>query len=125
MQVLVRARVGLYEPRGEYQLHRRAPRGGRRRRAPRRFEELKPKLAAEGLFDAARKRALPAVAAPDRRRHLADRRGASRTSCNVLRRRFPAIAVLIYPVPVQGAGAAREIVATLELADRRARGATC
>ena len=60
MQVLMRARVGLYEARGEFQLvvdHLEEAGEGELRR---RFEALKQKLAAEGLFDAARKRALPA-----------------------------------------------------------------
>ncbi len=108
MQVLVRARVSLYEPRGDYQLlaeHlEEAGEGALRRR----FEELKARLQAEGLFDAALKRGLPAL--PRRIAVVTSPSGAAvRDIVNVLRRRFPSVPVLIYPVPVQGAGAAREI----------------
>src|SRR5688572_16965367 len=118
LQVLLRARVGLYEARGEFQLvvdHLEdAGEGGLRRR----FEALKLKLAAEGLFDAARKRALPRF--PGRIGIVTSATGAAlRDVLHVLRRRFPAVPVLLYPVPVQGAGAAREIAAILALVDLR------
>ena len=119
MQVLLRARVGLYEPRGDYQLiidHLEEAGEGELRR---RFEALKLKLAAEGLFDSARKRAPPRL--PRRIGVVTSPSGAAlRDVLQVLRRRFPAIPVLLYPVPVQGAMAAREIAAALDLADRRA-----
>ena len=119
MQALLRARVGLYEPRGDFQLivdHlEEAGEGALRRR----FEALKLALAAEGLFDAARKRAPPRL--PRRIGVVTSPSGAAlRDVLQVLRRRFPAIPVLIYPVPVQGASAARDIAETLALADRRA-----
>lgn len=119
MQALLRARVGLYEPRGDFQLivdHlEEAGEGALRRR----FEALKLALAAEGLFDAARKRSPPRL--PRRIGVVTSQSGAAlRDVLNVLRRRFPAIPVLVYPVPVQGASAAREIAETLALADRRA-----
>jgi exodeoxyribonuclease VII large subunit len=119
LHVLLRARVGLYEPRGDFQLivdHlEEAGEGALRRR----FEALKLALAAEGLFDAARKRPLPRL--PRRIGVVTSPSGAAlRDVLQVLRRRFPAIPVLIYPVPVQGASAAREIAETLALADRRA-----
>ena len=119
MQVLLRARVGLYEPRGDFQLvvdHLEEAGEGELRR---RFEALKLRLAAEGLFDAARKRPPPRF--PRRIGVVTSPTGAAlRDVLQVLRRRFPAIPVLIYPAPVQGAGAAREIAAALEEADRRA-----
>ena len=119
MQVLLRARVGLYEPRGDFQLivdHlEEAGEGALRRR----FEALKLALAAEGLFDAARKRAPPRL--PRRIGVVTSPTGAAlRDVLQVLRRRFPAIPVLVYPVPVQGASAAREIAEMLAIADRRA-----
>ena len=118
MQVLLRARVGLYEARGEFQLvadHLEEAGEGELRR---RFEALKQKLAAEGLFDAARKRALPRF--PRRVGIVTSATGAAlRDVLNVLRRRCCGVALLVYPVPVQGAGAAREIAAMLALADRR------
>jgi exodeoxyribonuclease VII large subunit len=118
-QVLVRARASVYEARGEYQLIvdyvEEAGEGVLRRR----FEELKRRLAAEGLFDAARKRALPTL--PRRIGVITSPTGAAlRDVLIALRRRFPATAVLIYPTQVQGAGAAEEIARTLALADRRA-----
>ena len=118
-QILVRARASLYEARGEYQLIidyvEEAGEGVLRRR----FEELKRRLAAEGLFDAARKIALPKL--PRRIGVITSPTGAAlRDVLIALHRRFPATAVLIYPTPVQGVGAAEEIARTLALADRRA-----
>jgi exodeoxyribonuclease VII large subunit len=118
-KVLVRARIGLYEPRGEYQLivdHMEDAGLGALRRQ---FEELSAKLRLEGLFAAERKRSLPGL--PRRIGVITSPTGAAvRDILHVLARRFPAAAVLIYPVPVQGAAAAAEIVAALELAGRRA-----
>jgi len=118
-QVLVRARASVYEARGEYQLIvdyvEEAGEGALRRR----FEELKRRLAAEGLFETARKRAIPAM--PRRIGVVTSPTGAAlRDVLIALKRRFPATAVLIYPTAVQGAGAAEEIARTLQLADRRA-----
>jgi exodeoxyribonuclease VII large subunit len=118
LHVLVRARVGFYEPRGEFQLVvdyvEEAGEGLLRRR----FEALKRRLAAEGLFDAERKRALPRV--PRRIGVVTSPTGAAiRDVLTALRRRFPTVDVLVYPTSVQGAGAAAEIKRTLELADRR------
>ena len=119
MQVLLRARVGLYEARGDYQLvvdHLEEAGEGELRR---RFEALKLRLAAEGLFDAARKRVPPRF--PRRIGVVTSATGAAlRDVLHVLARRCPVVPVLIYPVPVQGAGAAREIAAALALADARA-----
>jgi exodeoxyribonuclease VII large subunit len=118
MQVLLRARVGLYEARGEFQLvvdHLEEAGEGELRR---RFEALKQKLAAEGLFDAVRKRAPPRF--PRRIGIVTSPTGAAlRDVLHVLKRRSPGLPVFVYPVPVQGAGAAREIAAMLALADRR------
>ncbi len=108
MQVLARARVGLYEPRGDYQLiveHLEEAGDGLLRRA---YEELKQRLAAEGLFDPARNKPLPPL--PARIGVITSPTGAAiRDILTVLRRRFPAIPVLIYPVPVQGTAAAPQI----------------
>ena len=117
-QVVLRARLTLYEPRGDLQLiveHLEPSGEGELRRA---FEQLKARLQSEGLFDAARKRPLPVL--PRRIGVVTSPGGAAlRDILHVLRRRFPALPVLIYPVPVQGAGAAAEIAAALRLADRR------
>jgi exodeoxyribonuclease VII large subunit len=118
-QVLVRARVGLYEGRGDFQLiveHMEAAGEGALRLQ---FEHLKHKLAAEGLFDEARKRALPSI--PRQVGLVTSSTGAAvRDLLTVLARRFPALPVLIYPAQVQGQGAAEELVAALDLANERA-----
>jgi exodeoxyribonuclease VII large subunit len=118
MHVLVRARVTLYEGRGEFQLviHFLEEAGeGALRRA---FEVLKARLAAEGLFDPARKRAPPAL--PRRIGVITSPTGAAiRDILSTLGRRFPAIPVLIYPVAVQGEAAPAQIAAALALAAER------
>lgn len=119
MHVMLRARVSLYEARGEFQLiadHlEEAGEGALRRR----LEELKARLAAEGLFDAARKRPLPPL--PRRIGVVTSPTGAAiRDILKVLGRRFPAIPVLIYPVPVQGAGAGDRIAGAIRLAGEHA-----
>lgn len=117
-KVLVRARIGLYEPRGEYQLivdHLEDAGLGALRRQ---YEELLAKLGAEGLFDVARKRPLPLL--PRRIGLITSPTGAAvRDILHVLARRFAAVPVLVYPVSVQGAQAAGEIIAALELAAHR------
>src|SRR5271156_2180535 len=117
-KVLVRARIGLYEPRGEYQLVIDHMEDSGLGALKRQFEELAAKLAAEGLFAPERKRPLPAL--PKRIGVIPSPTGAAiRDILHVLARRFAAVPVLIYPVPVQGAQAAGEIIAALELAARR------
>jgi exodeoxyribonuclease VII large subunit len=119
MQVLARARVSLYEARGDYQLiveNLEEAGDGALRRA---FEQLKQRLLAEGLFDAARKRPLPAL--PRRIGVITSPTGAAiHDVLTVLRRRFPAIPVLVYPVPVQGKAAAPEIARMIRRASERA-----
>lgn len=115
LRVLARGRLTLYEARGDYQLvldHMEDAGEGALRRA---FEELKAKLAAEGLFDAQRKRPLPAFV---RRLGVVTSPGgaAVRDVLSVLARRFALIDVEILPVPVQGATAAAQIVTMLRRA---------
>lgn len=118
-QVIARAKVGLYEPRGDYQLiveHLEESGVGALRRE---FERLKEKLAAEGLFATELKRPLPAV--PRRVGVITSPSGAAvRDIVHVLGRRFPAADVRIYPTPVQGAAAVPGILAALALAVQRA-----
>jgi len=118
IKVLVRAHVGLYETRGEFQLsvdHMEPSGSGELQRA---FEILKKQLAAEGLFDPQRKRDLPKY--PRRLGVITSPTGAAiRDILSVLGRRFPALPVLIYPVPVQGEGAAEAIADALLRADQR------
>jgi exodeoxyribonuclease VII large subunit len=117
-QVVIRARVSLYEARGEFQLiveHMEPAGEGALRLA---FEQLKEKLAAEGLFDSERKQPLPEI--PRQVGLVTSPSGAAiRDLLSVLRRRFPALPVMVYPVQVQGEEAPRQIVRMLELANRR------
>jgi exodeoxyribonuclease VII large subunit len=118
-KVLVRARIGLYEPRGEYQLIVDHMEDAGLGALKRQYEELRARLDAEGLFAAERKRPLPRL--PARIGIITSPSGAAvRDILHVLARRFPAIPILVYPVSVQGAGAASEIIAALALAGRRA-----
>lgn len=117
-QVLARVRVSLYEPRGDFQLvvdHMEEAGDGALRRA---FEALKHRLGQEGLFDESRKRPLPTL--PRCIGVVTSPSGAAiRDIITVLKRRFPAIPVVIYPVAVQGEGAASEIAAAIRLAGKR------
>jgi exodeoxyribonuclease VII large subunit len=117
-QVRIRAKVSLYEARGEFQLiaeHMEDAGLGALQQA---FDALKAKLAAEGLFDEDLK--LPIPEFPQRVGVITSPTGAAiRDVLSVLRRRFPGLPVLVYPVPVQGEGAAQKIAATLALASKR------
>jgi len=118
MHVIARGRISLYEPRGDYQFiveHiEEAGEGALRRQ----FELLKAKLAAAGLFAPERKRPLPPL--PRRIGIVTSPTGAAiRDVLHILRRRFPLIPVRVYPVPVQGSGAAEQIAAAIALASRR------
>ena len=114
--VQVYGNVSVFEARGQYQVSVQIlqPRGVGLLQA--KFEALKRKLEAEGLFDQARKRALPKF--PRRIGIVTSPSGAAiRDMLNVLRRRAPWLQILINPVRVQGSGAAAEIaVAIRELA---------
>lgn len=118
MHVLVRARVSLYEQRGDFQLiveHLEEAGEGALRRA---FEALKRRLALEGLFDVAHKKPLPRL--PRRIGLVTSPSGAVvHDILTTLRRRFPAIAVMLYPVPVQGEGAAEKIARAIVTAGNR------
>lgn len=117
-QVLVRAKVGLYEPRGDYQLiieHLEEAGDGLLQRA---FDALKNRLQSEGLFDAQHKKNLPSW--PKCIGVITSPTGAAvRDILTTLKRRAPGIPVIIYPVPVQGETAAQLIAKTIVLADRR------
>jgi exodeoxyribonuclease VII large subunit len=112
--------VTVYEPRGRYQLvvdEMRASGLGALLVA---LEELKQKLAAEGLFEAARKKPLPRY--PARIGIVTSPVGAAvRDLVKVLRARWPSIAIVLAPVRVQGEGAAEEIAAAIERFNRYAR----
>ena len=119
MQVIARARVGLYGPRGEFQLvvQELEPAGEGALRIA--YERLRLRLQEEGLFDAAHKRPLPAF--PRQLGVVTSPTGAAvRDVLKVLGRRFPALPVVIYPTRVQGEGAGEEIAGAIENAARRA-----
>lgn len=120
MQVLLRAKVGLYEPRGEFQLVAEYMEPAGEGALQREFEQLKARLDAEGLFDPARKRALPRYAR--RIGVITSATGAAiRDVLSVLARRWPLADVEILPVPVQGREAPPAIVAMLRKASASAR----
>ena len=109
--------VTVFENRGQYQLIVRKVEAAGAGALMQRFEELKRKLEAEGLFDAARKRPLPAL--PQRIGIVTSPTGAViHDMLNVLGRRFPNLQVRLAPVKVQGAGAAEEIAAAVALFNR-------
>jgi exodeoxyribonuclease VII large subunit len=104
LHVRVHGRVGLYEPRGDYQLVADQMEEAGEGALQRAFEQLKRRLAAEGLFEPARKRPLPAF--PRRLAVITSATGAAvRDVLTVLARRFPLLPVDILPAPVQGAEA--------------------
>lgn len=113
ISVLARGRIDVYEPRGEYQLmvEMLEPQGhGALQLA---FEQLKRKLAAEGMFDAARKRALPKL--PGRIGIVTSPTGAAiRDMIHVLTRRFPGLHIRLYPAQVQGEGSVDAVVRGIE-----------
>jgi len=118
LKLIVRGSISVYEPRGEYQIYVEhiEPAGlGALQLA---FEQLKKRLEAEGLFDEARKKALPML--PRRIGVVTSPTGAAvRDIVRILRRRFPGLHLILYPVRVQGDGAAEEIVAALEYFNRK------
>ncbi|MFT4518310.1 MAG: exodeoxyribonuclease VII large subunit [Halioglobus sp.] len=115
--IKLRARVSLFEGRGEFQLiveHLELAGAGALQAA---FEKLKAKLHQEGLFDSQRKQALPEM--PTHLGVITSPTGAAlQDILTVLRRRCPSIAVSVLPVAVQGDGAAGQVVAAIERANQ-------
>ncbi|HEY2352122.1 MAG TPA: exodeoxyribonuclease VII large subunit [Candidatus Acidoferrum sp.] len=118
LRVTVRGSISVYEARGDYQIYIESiePVGlGALQLA---FEQLKKRLEAEGLFAAERKKALPVL--PRCIGLITSPSGAAvRDVVRILRRRFPNVHLTLYPVRVQGDGAAAEIVRALEFFNRR------
>jgi exodeoxyribonuclease VII large subunit len=118
MHVLIKTRVSLYEGRGDYQLlveHMEEIGIGKLRQA---FEDLKKRLHILGLFNADVKKPLPAM--PETVGIITSATGAAiRDILSVLKRRFPSLAIIIYPTPVQGEVAAPMIVNMIRVANRR------
>ena len=118
MQVLVRANVSLYEPRGDYQLIIESMLLAGEGLLMQQFEALKLKLAAEGLFAQHLKKNLPhfskAVGI------ITSKTGAAlQDILHILQRRDPSLKIIIYPTAVQGKDAATEIAQMIELANQR------
>lgn len=117
MKVIVQGRVGVYPPRGEYQiiLDYLEPMGvGALALA---FEQLKKKLAAQGIFDKEIKKPLPLL--PQRVAVITSPTGAAISDfLKVIRRRFANIEIIIIPVRVQGEGATEDMVEALDLVNR-------
>ena len=117
-KVLAYGRVSIYEARGNYQLIIEQMEPAGEGVLKQRFDALKKKLLAEGLFAEDRKRELPAL--PSRIGVITSPSGAAiRDIVSVLGRRFPAVPVIIYPAAVQGEAAPGELMAALETAIRR------
>ncbi len=117
MQVIARGRVTIYDERGELQLQAEflEPKGAGALQLA--FEQLKAKLAAEGLFDSGRKKPIPAL--PRRIGIVTSSRAAAlRDILNILHRRHESVSVLIYPAQVQGESAATEISAGVRFLNR-------
>ncbi|MCW8091526.1 exodeoxyribonuclease VII large subunit [Alteromonas sp. ASW11-130] len=117
-KILVRASVGLYEPRGDYQLiveHMESDGEGQLKRA---FDTLKEKLNALGLFDSAVKRPLPSSIR--RVGIITSSSGAAlHDALTVFKRRSPATHIIIYPTMVQGVDAPRQIINAIKSANNR------
>ncbi|CAI8768735.1 exodeoxyribonuclease VII large subunit [Kosakonia quasisacchari] len=117
-QVLVRANITLYEPRGEYQIIVESMQPAGEGLLQQKYEQLKAKLATEGLFDQQFKQPLPSPA------HcvgvITSKTGAAlHDILHVLKRRDPSLPVVIYPTAVQGEDAPAQIVRAIELANAR------
>lgn len=117
-QVLVRASITLYEPRGDYQLIIESMHPAGEGLLQQQFEQLKARLAAEGLFDQQFKQPLP-----DPARQVGVITSATGAALHdvlrVLHRRDPSLPVIIYPTAVQGVDAPASIVRAIELANQR------
>jgi exodeoxyribonuclease VII large subunit len=113
LQMTVRGAISVYEARGEYQIYVESLEPVGRGALQLAFEQLKKRLEAEGLFDAKRKKPLPLL--PNRIGVITSPRGAAvRDVVRILTRRFHNVHLIVYPVRVQGEGAAEEIAKALK-----------
>ena len=116
IKVVVRGRVGVYEPRGEYQILADVMEPVGKGSLQLAFEQIKKKLEAEGLFDPSRKKPLPLL--PQRIGIITSPTGAAiRDILRIIGQRFVNLEILIIPVRVQGAEAPGDIIQALELAN--------
>ncbi|WP_419237270.1 exodeoxyribonuclease VII large subunit [Photobacterium leiognathi subsp. mandapamensis] len=117
-QVLVKARLSLYEPRGDYQLIIESMQPEGDGRLQQQFEQLKMSLAAEGLFAQSLKKALPDQ--PKRVGIITSKTGAAlHDILHVLQRRDPSLPIVIYPTMVQGEGSAISVAQAIGRANAR------
>jgi exodeoxyribonuclease VII large subunit len=118
LQVMVRGSISVYEARGEYQIYVESLEPVGRGALQLAFEQLKKRLELEGLFDAAKKKPLPLL--PSQIGLVTSSSGAAvRDVVRILKRRFPDVHLTLYPVRVQGAEAAGEIVDALRYFSRK------
>ena len=118
MQVIVKGRISLYEPRGNFQLIADGMEEVGDGALQREFEAMKRRLDKEGLFDQEHKQPIPAF--PKTIGVITSPTGAAiRDILTVLNRRFPSTSVVIYPTLVQGKQAAEQIANAIALADQR------
>ncbi len=111
-------KLSVYEARGEYQFAIRSVRAAGMGDLQRRFEELKAKLAEEGLFDSARKKAIPML--PAKIGIVTSPEGAAiRDFLQIINRRFPKMNIKIYPAAVQGKGAEKELASGIRFFNRQ------
>ncbi|MCW8930640.1 MAG: exodeoxyribonuclease VII large subunit [Gammaproteobacteria bacterium] len=119
MQILVKARVSLYEARGDFQLIVDSMEDAGVGTLQRAYEQLKQKLQAQGLFDSQHKQSLPEI--PRCIGIITSPTGAAlQDILNVLERRFPALPVIIYPAQVQGDSAPEQLLHALQQAQTQA-----
>ncbi|MCX7846701.1 MAG: exodeoxyribonuclease VII large subunit [bacterium] len=113
LKVIVTGSVQVYEPQGKYQIVCETMEPGGIGALQLAFEQLKRKLAAEGLFDSARKKRLPLL--PHTIGVVTSPSGAAiRDIVNIILRRFPTMHIVLVPVQVQGEGAAQQIAAAID-----------
>ena len=118
MTVLIRGDVNVYEASGQYQLYAQSMQSDGIGDYYLAFEQLKEKLAKEGLFNAAHKKAFPRF--PKRIAVVTAPTGAAvRDICITLNRRYPLAHVVIYPTLVQGAQATQSIVQSIQAANQK------
>ena len=118
MHVILSARVSLYEQRGDFQLIVQAAVDAGEGLLRKKFEQLKTRLSAEGLFELNKKNALPSF--PVRVGIITSPTGAAiHDIISVFKRRYPAIRLLIYPSMVQGELAAESLVSAINTANNR------
>jgi exodeoxyribonuclease VII large subunit len=118
LQMTVRGAISVYEARGEYQIYVESLEPVGRGALQLAFEQLKKRLEAEGLFDASRKKPLPLL--PNRIGVITSPRGAAvRDVVRILTRRFHNVHLIVYPVRVQGEGAAEEIAKALKFFNQK------